>query len=122
MAAKKPLFKRKGGYIQKHEEWLASPAYRALSCPARCLLEEFQRIYRPGRNGHLVISQRQAAQLLGVHKSTATKAFNELVKYGFLVMSQGQYWQERKAREWRLTIEPSGDHLPTDDWVTKLDN
>jgi len=38
----KPLnrkYKRKGGYIQKSEEWLASPAYRDLKPIARCLLE-----------------------------------------------------------------------------------
>lgn len=114
--AKPPKPRRAGSYIQKHEEWLSSPAYRDLSCAARCLLDEFLRVYRPGRNGTLSISQRNAASLLGVHKNTATKAFRELDDHGFLVLTQGQYWQEGKAREWHLTIEVHEGREPTDNW------
>lgn len=117
MASKSPTPKRTGSHIRKYEVWVSSPAYRDLSCPARCLLDEFQRIYRKGRNGRLVISQRQAAELLGVHKNTATKAFDELVEHGFLALSKGERWQENKAREWRLTIEGTDGHAPTDDWA-----
>jgi DNA-binding transcriptional MocR family regulator len=109
-------FKRKGGYIQKHEEWLSSPAYRDLSLLGRCLLEEFQRVHRPGRNGKLVLSVRTAADLLNVSTDTASKAFHELAEHGFIDLVTGEYWQERKAREWKLTFEQMNAREPTDDW------
>ena len=113
----KAKLKRPGGYIQKHEEILASPAYRDLKPVARCLLEEFQRIYRPGRNGKLSVSTKNAASLLNVSEPTASNAFYDLVDHGFLVQTKGQLWQERLSREWRLTIVPSGNnHEPTDEW------
>jgi hypothetical protein len=107
---------RIGGFIQQHEEWLSSAAYRDLKPPARCLLEEFQRIYRPGRNGQLSISVANAKKLLNVSKETASKAFYDLSEHGFIVLTKGGLWQERKAREWKLTIEPCGTHEPTDEW------
>ncbi len=110
-------YKRKGSYIRKWEEILASPAYRDLSPADRCLLEEFQRIYRPGRNGRLSISTRKAVELLNVSEPTAIKAFHALEDHGFLRLAKGHYWQERKAREWRFTFEPgSNNKEPTDEW------
>jgi len=107
--------KRQGGFIQKHEEWLASPAYRDLRPVERCLLEEFQRIYRDTRN-RLSISVENAAKLLRVNKDTAAKAFHGLVEHGFLVLVKGHLWQQRLAREYRLTIEKFDGRQPTDDW------
>lgn len=111
---KKP--RRAGPFIQLHEEILASPAYRDLTPVARCLLTEFQRIYRPTRNGHLSISVVNAAQRIKVNKDTAAKAFRSLAEHGFIVLTKGAYWQERLAREWRLTFEPCNGREPTDDW------
>ena len=111
---KKP--KRAGYFIMLHEEILASPAYRDLTPAARSLLTEFQRIYRPNRNGQLSISVVNAAQLIRVNKDTALKKFNSLAEHGFIVLTRGEYWQERLAREWRLTFEPCKGREPTDGW------
>jgi len=108
--------KRAGPFIQLHEEILASPAYRDLNPVARCLLIEFQRIYRPSRNGRLSISVMNAAKLIRVHKDTASKAFRSLAEHGFIVLTRGEYWQERLAREWRLTFSEYNGREPTDDW------
>lgn len=112
----KPTYRRKGSFITKWAEWTDSPAYRDLKPPARCLLDEFQLIYRPGRNGRLSIGTRRAAELLRVTENTASNAFHDLVEHGFIVLTNGQLWMERKAREWRLTIEPCNGREPTDDW------
>jgi|GEM_PF-788929 len=109
-------YKRKGSYIRKWAEWMDSPAYRDLKPPARCLLDEFQLIYRPGRNGHLSISTRRAVELLRVSENTVKNAFYELVEHGFLALSKGEVFTQRLAREWRLTIEPCNGCEPTDDW------
>ena len=111
-----PRARRKGGYIQKYEEWLGSPAYRDLSCVAKCLLDELQRIYRPDRNGRLSLPVMRAAKLLNVNKDTVTGAFRELAANGFIVLMRGDLWQARLAREWRLTFELCDGREPTDDW------
>ena len=100
----------------RHEEILASPAYRDLSTVAKCLLEEFQRIYRRGRNGTLSISVKRASKLLRVHKDTAGKAFYELAEHGFIKLKKGSYWRQRLAREWALTFGELNGREPTDDW------
>lgn len=108
--------KRSGSYVRLYEEVLGSPAYRDLTPAARSLLLEFLRIFRPARNGALSISIVNCARLIRVNKDTAGRAFRELAEHGFIVMTQGEWWQERKAREWRLTFEESGGQEPTDDW------
>lgn len=115
--AKSKAYRRQGGYVQKWEEILSSPAYRDLKPVGRCLIEEFQRLYRPGRNGQLSISTKNAAKLLNVTEPTAIKAFVELEVHGFIKLSKGYSWMERKAREWRLTFEPGNNNQePTDEW------
>ncbi|WP_415355641.1 hypothetical protein [Halioglobus sp. Uisw_031] len=108
--------RRKGRFIQKHEEWMESPAYRDLNPVARCLLEEFQRVYLPGRNGRLVLSVRQASERIRANKDTIARAFHTLAEHGYIALEKGEYWQESKAREWRLTIEPTNGREPTDEW------
>ena len=78
----KPLakqYKRKGSYMRKWAEWMESPAYRDLRPAARCLLDEFQLIYRPGRNGSLNISTRQEQDRVPQGKRRGRPAFYELV-------------------------------------------
>jgi len=117
MAKTKPRkFRRPGYWFPVYEEWFDSPAYRDLSPVARCLLMEFLLIYRPGRNGHLSISVQNAMARLGCAKQTAQDAFRELAEHGFIKLREGERWQERKAREFALTIESVNGHEPTDDW------
>ena len=109
-------YTRKGGYIRRFEEMLSSPAYRDLKPVARCLLEEFQRIYRPDRNGQLSLSVKNASALLNAHKDTCGRAFYELAEHGFIELKKGHYWTQRLAREWALTFEELNGREPTDDW------
>src|SRR5690554_3160554 len=114
--AKNPVFKRGCHYFQCHDEIMDSPAYRDLSTGARCLLLEFQRIYRPGRNGNLSISTRNAAELLNKTQPTVLRYFNELESHGFSKLTEPPDWPERRARKWTLTSEPCNRRQPTDDW------
>lgn len=107
-----------GKFVQRYESMISSPAYRDLSTVARCLLEEFQRIYLPSRNGKLSISTRNAAKRLKVSEPTAINAFYDLEEHGFIVLVNHELWLERKAREWRLTFERTlGGGLATDEWA-----
>ena len=114
----KPLAqaKKKTYYFQVHEDWFNSDAFRTMQLPARSLLLEFLNIYRPSRNGALVISTRQAKEKLGVAESTAIKAFHELVEHGFLILINYHNWTERKAREFELTIKNRDGREPKDLW------
>lgn len=103
-------------FVLLEEKILASPAYRDLKPAERCLLTEFQRIFRPWRNGQLSISVVNAAQLIHVNKDTASTAFWSLAAHGFIALTRGEYWQERLAREWRLTFECCNGREPTNDW------
>lgn len=114
---RRALFRRSPPFIQQYDEWLASAAYRSLSCNARCLLQEFQRIHKPGRNGRLSISVERACGLLGLRSgNTARKAFRELEERGFVALSENASYIAGRAREYRLTIEECDGRAPTDDW------
>ncbi len=117
MTLKRKSPMRKGFHVRIYEEILSSPSYRALRPTPRALLIEFQRIYRPGRNGQLSISVKNAMQLLNVSKQTAEDAFHVLEEHGFIELTQGHLWQNGQAREWKLTIEQDRiGQEPTDDW------
>lgn len=108
--------KRPGGFFPVCREWFNSEAFRDLSPIARCLLFEFQNVHQPGRNGYLSLSVSNAAARLGVDPKTARKPFHELAEHGFIALTRGEYWQERKAREWRLTFYGCNNKEPTDEW------
>jgi hypothetical protein len=108
--------KRPGGFYPVCREWFNSESFRDLSLKARCLLHEFQNVHQPGRNGYLSISVLNAAKRLGVDPKTARKPFHELAEHGFITLTKGEYWQERKAREWRLTFYGCNGKEATDEW------
>ena len=96
--------------------WFESSAYRDLCPVARCLLTEFLNICFPGRNGHLVLSTRQAAKRVDVAENTVIKAFHELVEHGFLILTSPHCWTQGMAREFELTIRGMGVRVPRDSW------
>lgn len=113
---KPPAFKRAGRFIQRHVEWLESPAYRAMSCSARCLLEEFQRVYFGYNNGQLSISNAKARQLLGISEHPVREAFRDLEEHGFIALRAEADYRAGMVREYRLTFEPMNGREPKDEW------
>lgn len=115
--AKRPKAYRDGGYIQVPNVVIESAAYRSLSLPARALLTELLYIYRPHRQGRICLEVRRAAELMGVHKDTASKAFRQLEDRGFIRERREAFYPARQAREWRITFLPdAAGHQPTDEW------
>ncbi len=110
-------YRRNGRFIQKHEDWLSSLAYRHLTPAAKCILEELQRLYRPGNNGNIGLSTRRASDLINIKKDTAGERFKELIKHGFISLDKEAEYRRGQAREWRLTFMPGSDgSTPTDEW------
>lgn len=98
---------------------LDSPAYRSLSCHARCLLVELGRRYTGENNGNIPMSVREAARLLGAGKNTAQKAFSELEDRGFIRPNvKGAFtFKARHATTWILTEYKHGDERATKDFM-----
>ncbi|MAM34834.1 MAG: hypothetical protein CMH28_07145 [Micavibrio sp.] len=109
-------FKHPGGFIGLPQMVFWSDPYRDLTLVARCLLDEFQAIYRKGRNGRIVLSVATASQRLNTSYKPVSRAFAELAEHGFIECTKGSNWKDGKTREWRLTYEPCEGREPTHDW------
>jgi hypothetical protein len=87
-------------------KWLLdSPAYAALSLPARAALVELLHVYDGFNNGTLGMSARRLAERLGCSPDTANRALHELDDIGFVdTMKIGSFSRKRLASEYRLTF------------------
>lgn len=109
--------KRRGPKHDKHVRlysWLLmSEAWRSLSCEARALLIELAGLYNGENNGELFLSVRDAARRINTGKSTAARAFDELMARGFIRPHVlGAFSRKvRHATSWVLTEFPIGDHV-----------
>ena len=93
-----------------------SLAFRLLSGPALKVFIEVRTRFNGGNNGDLSLSLDEAAQLLGIGKGTAQRAFSELEDKGFLRLVQRGQWIGRQATTWRTTDKGCKGELPTNDW------
>ncbi|WP_411819897.1 hypothetical protein ABFZ85_14675 [Hyphococcus formosus] len=66
------------------------------------------------------MSLKDAANLLGMSKTTAGRAYRELEEKGFIVNTFAGDWYGRKAATWALTFEtqdlPRRALRPSNDW------
>lgn len=92
-------------HVRLHAWVMDTPAYRHLSCPARCLLVELMRSFDGGNNGDVFMSVRDAAAAINVSKDTAGGALLELQAVGFIrAKEKGAFsLKKRHATTWILT-------------------
>ncbi|MCB9964949.1 MAG: hypothetical protein H6855_02560 [Rhodospirillales bacterium] len=109
-------FQHEGGFVGLPRRVFNSPQYKSLSLAARCVLDELQNLHMPSRNGRIVFSVENAMSALGKSYNTASHAFRELEKMGFIERSLEADYTKGNAREWRLTYEACNGREPTDDW------
>jgi hypothetical protein len=94
-------------YVQVHWSLLESDAYRALSCPARCLLLEILKFYNGSNNGCLGMGHREAGRLLGMHRNSVGKLFAELIRKGFIRLAKpASFTSKRLVAAWQITDRP----------------
>jgi hypothetical protein len=101
----------KTGRGNKKERFVALPhyimdtaAWRRLSVTARAAWLEFVRVHNGSNNGRLAMSSRILGKKLGLCKSAAAKAINELITYGFLEITRASSFSgKRRATEYQLT-------------------
>lgn len=99
---------------------LKSDAYRSLSTGARALLVEFGRLYNGDNNGELFMSQRTAAEMVGVaNHVTAAGYLRELQDRGFIRPKiKGSFDNKtRRATTWVLAHFPLGEQPATREFM-----
>jgi len=85
---------------------LRSAAWSTMSPLARSLFIEVLAVYNGTNNSFLGFSVREAGEALGHSKSSAARAFDELIEHGFLEVSRDARFdrKDRRAAEWRVTL------------------
>ena len=108
--------KRGAGRFVQLPEWLmASEAWATLKPGPRALYVELKRRYNGSNNGRIVLSHREAAALLNVHRNTVGPWYTELLDRGFIWMAQAPHLGPSgigQASVWGLSEEPTDDGKP----------
>lgn len=104
------------GFMMLKHRLMDSAAYVKLSLTARALLTEMVRVATPERNGQLVFPMEYAEKRLGVCANTLRPAFVQLEAHGFIVITGLFRYTDGKAYEYRVTCQPVGRKLPTNEW------
>lgn len=105
--------KKGAGQFVQLPEWLQkTEAWRTLKPGPRALYVELKRRYSGKNNGRIILSHRDAAKALNVHRNTVGPWFDELAERGFIRMTQAPHLGPSGvglASIWAL------DEMPTDD-------
>ena len=93
-------------FVQLPKFMLDSPAWLALSPPARAAYVELERVYNGANNGMIAMSVRRLAKRLRCSKTTAGRVLIDLEDAGFIeTVEMGCFSRKnRRASEYRLTI------------------
>jgi Helix-turn-helix domain len=108
--------KREGQYFGLPYSMAHSLAFRSLSGGALKVFVELRCRFNGANNGKVFLSYQEAADLLGMSKSTAARAFAELKDKGFIKLACPGHFYGRRAAEWILTDCPLAGHPATRDW------
>jgi hypothetical protein len=101
-----------GRFVQLHESFQETPAWKTLPPSPRALYIELKRRHTGSNNGHIILSYREAADLLNVHRNTVGPWFKELEARGFIVKTQAPYLGPSgvgQTSHWLLTEMPGQD-------------
>jgi hypothetical protein len=117
MAGKPYKRQKKGvGRFVQLPEWLQrTEAWATMAPGPRVLYVELKRRFNGSNNGHIILSHRDAANALNVHRNTVGPWFRELEARGFVAMMQRPHLGPSgigQAAHWRLTEYPSDDMKP----------
>ncbi len=107
-------------HVRLYEWELRSPAFRSLSCAARCLLLELKRRHIGTNNGYIPLSVREAADLLNRSRSKVQGVFAELQTKGFIRPRQkGSFdLKIRHSTDWILGEYPFGAKAATKEFMS----
>ncbi len=117
MAGKPYKSQKKGaGRFVQLPEWLqASEAWASRKPGPRALYIELKRRYNGGNNGRIILSHRDAAQALGVHRNTVGPWFEVLQDRAFIRMTRAPCLGPSgvgQTSHWALEEVPTDDLKP----------
>lgn len=101
-----------GRHVQLPEWVQASQAWATLKPGSRALYIELKRRFNGANNGRIILSHRDAAKALGVHRNTVGPWFQDLQDRAFIRMTQAPHLGPSgvgQTSHWAL------EELPTDD-------
>ena len=101
-----------GRFVQLHEWFQETAAWATLLPGPRALYIELKRRHTGSNNGRIILSHREAAKLLNVHRNTVGTWFKELEARGFIVTTQAPYLGPSgvgQTSHWLLTEIPGQD-------------
>lgn len=101
-----------GRHVQLHEWVQASEAWATLRPGPRALYIEIKRRFNGVNNGRIILSHRDAAKAMGIHRNTVGPWFRELEKRGFIRMTQAPHLGPSgvgMTAHWALDEEPCDD-------------
>jgi len=121
MATKQRRKNRLPPFVPLIKTTMATPAWRAMSCGARLLYAELRGRLRNdyANNGKVFLSDRAAAQAIGVTPGSIVRWYAENEHYGFLrKTSEGFLGADGRgiAAHYRFTEFRCGTHPPTRDF------
>ena len=104
-----------GRHVQLPEWLQASKAWATLKPGPRALYVELKRRFNGSNNGRIILSHRDAAKALAVHRNTVGPWFDELQTRGFIRMTQAPHLGPAGiglASVWGLEEMPMQDGKP----------
>ena len=113
---KKGRSKGEGQYAKAAYSMLQSDAYRLLSGTALKVYWELRTRYHGSNNGRLRLSHQEAADLLGMSKSTVGRALVELELKGFVIKTRQGLFHKHMCSEYRVTELGSDGAPPSNNW------
>lgn len=117
MSNKRYKWQKKGAgrHVQLPEYLQASEAWATLKPGPRALYIELKRRFNGRNNGRIILSHRDAAKALNVHRNTVGPWFAELVERGFIIVTEGPHLGPEgvgRATVWALQELPTADGKP----------
>ena len=104
-----------GRFVQLSEYLQSTAAWADLKPGPRALYIAIKRRYNGTNNGRIILSHREAADALNVHRNTVGPYFADLIEHGFVRVAQGHYLGPEgvgKAALLVITEAPSADGKP----------
>ncbi len=108
--------KGEGQFWKLRYDLIKSDAFRSLQGNSVKVLIELRGRFNGANNGKLYLSYQEAADLLGMSKSSVKRAFEELLEKGLVRREKDGHWYGRQAAEYSTTFDARDGHLKTDDW------
>lgn len=104
-----------GRHVQLPEWLQASEAWATLPPGPRALYVELKRRYNGSNNGEIILSHRDAAEAINVHRNSIAGYFKALERRGFIYLTKAPHLGPSgvgKASVWALDELPTNDKRP----------